>query len=171
MRAKFVNEAIKHLGARSTKEVIDAVSHENIYSRFLAGLQYNIEELVEQAFNENEENVTDPDTDPIHLLGTFFLTNEELSFRQSGSWHFEGDKMYCKKWEGEPDEYCEEFINFIETHNIKYKRLNKETYFNVYVEFTGNARDIIQLVLTYFSDFYFTPKIVINNIFEIIFQG
>jgi len=171
MIAKFVNEAIKHLEARSSKEIINNTAHENIYTRFLTGLQYNIEELVEEAFNENKLKVADPDTDPIYLLGSYFLTNEELSFRQSGSWYFTEGKMYCKKWEGEYDELCEDFINFIENHNIKYKRLSKESYFNVYVEFTGKARDIIQLVLTYFGDINNAPKYVIETLYEIIFQG
>lgn len=176
MRAKLVNEGIKHLASRSQKEIASGAAGENIYKRFYIGISNNVEELVEEAFNENEKEIIknpkiDPETDPIHLLGSFFLTNEELSFNHSGSWYFDSNgKMFCKEFDGEVDSYCQEFIEFLEKHHIEYKQTSKAGYFNVYVQFTGNARDIIQLVDKFFlSGFYENTKYTLEHIMEIIF--
>ena len=69
------------------------------------------------------------------------------------------------------DDDLSQFIEFIEKHNITYKQIGKNSYFSTYVAFTGNAKDIIQLVLTYFADNFLSPKYVIESAYEIIFQG
>jgi hypothetical protein len=80
--------------------------------------------------------------------------------------------MHCKSWEGQQDEMCEDFIKFIEKHNITCMNLSSKSHmFSIYVEFTGKAKDIIKLVLTYFADFVTAPKYVIESAYEIIFQG
>lgn len=168
-----MNEAIKHLQPRPMEEVIDNIEESgNLAYQMYMGLMNNLEDTVQSVLNKNAIEGKNTEDNPIYLLGSFFLTNEELSFKHSGSWYFDKEgKMYCKKFDGEIDEMCEEFIEFLKNHKIEYKQIGKASYFNTYVQFTGNAKDIIKLVLEYFTGGYQRYEYMLDQAYDIIFAG
>lgn len=168
MKARFVNESIKHLVPRSQEDIIFSVENEDPYTRLYIGLKYNIEKLVRVALNQHSVTGSGDD-DPLYVIGTLYLENEEISFRYTGTWAFDKEgKIYCKTWDGEVDSECEESLDFIEKHGIRYNLIRRGAFTN-YVEFSGNIRDIIKFITKYLLGGYlYNPRYIIEQISDII---
>jgi hypothetical protein len=132
---KSVNEAIKHLKPRSQEEL--EKSYENLKpdEKLLVGFENNIESLVKQAFAEERD---------LRKIAKLFLDNKLFSVTMD---------TVCDVNNGKID-FNEEyettyFLDFLSQHNIKYKVLQANGPGGGWplIEYTGKARDIIQLLI------------------------
>jgi hypothetical protein len=166
---KEINEAIKHLSPRSKEDIISKAENLPLYNKFLAGLENDIPELVKVALNQH--SYTQP-TDAVHELGITYIENKTLSFRITGTWKVDdNDKII--PWTDPLREYIDywtiEIIDFIEKHNIKYRVLHKQLI-TAYMEFTGNARDIIQFIIKFIAHHEQRALYMIEEIFDMIYN-
>lgn len=160
MRAKFVNEGIKHLKPRSNQEITDEVNASgNTHYKLFMGVKYDIEEAVKDALERVEANInnwserTGSDAEDLLEIGNMYLENKEITILQYGSWYFDKKgNLQAKLWDGKLDEEAERFIEFLKGHNITtkpFKKKNPRVTFGTNVLFTGKAKDILALVIEF----------------------
>jgi hypothetical protein len=133
MRAKLVNEAIKHLSPKSELELEPMYNQLSTTDKFLTGLEHNNEDLVKLAMSKRET---------LDQLGNLFLENKPLSVEIDTACHIKKGRIVR-------DEESDYFIDFLKDHNIEYTVIQVRGPGGgwPYIEYTGLARDIIQLVM------------------------
>lgn len=145
MRAKTINEAIKHLAPRSEEDLNNTYSKLPIAEKFLKGLENNNEDLVKSAMNTGVKVIKDDELKQYFLryIGNIFLKNKDISIIL--------DAVCDTSPNGKIDPSDENdayFLDFLNRHNIKYKLMD-ERYGTF--KFRGKARDIIQMLIDPFD--------------------
>lgn len=169
MRAKLVNEAVKHLQPRNKDEIIETIKqHNDPYYQLYMAMKNDIPELVEVLLNQHSI-VGSEEEDSFYTLASFYLTDEEISFNSTGYFNFKNGELYCTDYP-EPDESCAQFKQFLEEHDIRCKLIRKSAIAS-HVEFTGNASDIIKMVFEFLIVIEMKPFSMIEQAYEIIFTG
>jgi len=135
MKAKFINEAIKHLPGRSQEELEQNYADLNPAEKLLKGFEYGIKDLVKRAMKEDND---------LKEIGKLFLANEVISI---GMDTCVGIKKRKIDPNGEIDESY--FLDFLSNHSIKYKVLQVRGPGGglPFIEYTGKARDLIKLII------------------------
>lgn len=149
MRAKFINEAIKHLSGRSEEEVNDELRDLDIPERISKAFELNADEIIVEALDEIMYK-NNPDYDIIEKIIRFYLKNKKTKIYLDTCADVKRDKenqIWIINPKGENNEI--EFLNFLEQHNIQYKIIKKQGPAGgwPYIEYTAKNRDIIKMLL------------------------
>jgi len=137
MRAKLINEAIKHLGPRSEDELTKMYSKLSVTDQFLTGLENNNEKLVKLAMSKRKS---------LDKLGNLFLENKPLSVELDTTCRVKNKKIVR-------DKETDYFIDFLKNHKIEYEVISTRGPGGgwPYIEYTGTAQDIIQMLMDPFD--------------------
>lgn len=134
MRAKLVNEAIKHLEPRSEKELLKHYSALDPGEKLITGFKNGLEELVKLAIKEEPR---------YKELGEAYLENREYSVEMDTTVDLD------KKGNMVRNEESDYFVEFVKDHNLSYKVVTLRGPGGGFpiLEYTGKFRDIVDLLL------------------------
>lgn len=138
MRAKLVNEAIKHMKPRSEEELFQQYAKLSAAEKLLTGFENNDEELVKMAIEEEKQYVE---------IANLFLKNPITSVEMDTAVNLLKDGKIVR------DQDTEYFLDFIKDHKLKYKIIDPHGPGGgmPIIEYTGRARNIIELLLGPFN--------------------
>lgn len=169
--ADLLNESIKHLSGKSDEEIIQNIKGSHPYYQLYMAMEYGMNDLIQELLDKHEVKGNEEE-DPFYMLASFYLTDEEISFKHSGSWKFENGEIICYSYDEDTDEICTDMKEFMSKHNITYKLIRTFSNRTAYVEFSGNASDIIKFVLQFFVFTHQTrADIILDDAYQIIFTG